>query len=314
MKYVSAVTAAVCVTTCSVFAQTVAVEKVPVKISSPVAKAEPGSAKSASDERTLRFITAFDSPPFSFKEGIKNEGFEIELGEAIGKEMGAKVEWIKKNFNISTYVSALDSGSADAAIAAISITENRRKQLAFTRPYFRTSLAAAVQKDIDWRHNKFTTGLKNWLVGVVRGTTGERWARKNLAATVRTYSTPDRLYQALKDMNPQKLAKELKKPDPGTRELLSSAPKMRDLKGETGFCALLDAPILAWIFSKHAYRCKIVEEGIDHEDYGIAVSKRNTELLAELNAALESLDKSGVYDRIYEKWYTKASDLPLLKK
>ena len=289
---------------------------VPAVVQKEPAAAEKGAARTptAKEGRTLRLLSDFGSPPFSFRDGMERKGFEVDLGEAIGREMGAKVEWVQKNFSIASYASALDSGAADAAIASITITDDRKRRLAFTRPYFRTSLAAAVQNDIDWRTNDFRRGLKNWLVGVVRGTTSETWARNHLASEVKTYSTPKRLCQALKDMTPRKLAQYLKKPDASVAMLLSGVRKMKDLNGKTGFCIILDQPVLTWTLSKYHYRFEIVERGFDHQYYGIAVSKRKPELLSELNAALEALDKKGIYGKIYEKWYAKAEKLPLFEK
>jgi ABC-type amino acid transport substrate-binding protein len=323
MKRISAVaTVALCAIALSVFAQPISFEKVEMKIATPVAKETPPAPgaqevpltpetqmkpvtpetmeKSSPPEpgqETLRIITDFNHPPFTFIEKGKRTGFEVDLGDAIGKEMGVKVEWIQKNFNISTYASALEAGSADMAMASITITDKRKRQLAFTEPYFRTSLSVAVQRDVDWRPNAFRTGLKNWLVGVVRGTTAESWARANLAAKIKTYYSPDRLIQALKNSKADKVARGLGLP-----------------KKATGFCIIMDQPVMTWALSKRAYRFQIVERDVDHQYYAIAVSKNNTKLLEELNATLERLDKNDVYDKIYEKWYTKAQDLPLFEK
>ena len=135
--------------------------------------------------------------------------------------------------------------------------------------------------------SRHETAFKNGLtskirVGVLRRSTGEEWARKNLKATRKTYSSPDRLARALKN-------------------------------SEVGII-LLDKPILIWTMANRHYKFKIVEEGIDHQDYAIAVSKDNQKLLDELNTALEKLDADGVYDSIYEKWYHISQDLPKLGK
>lgn len=325
-KAAAAFAAGVCAVALTVVAQPVSVERVPVRDTSggsPSAEVAPAPAAPAVKPavparapagRTLRLMTSFAAPPFSFKEGMKEIGFEYDLGEALGKEMGAKVDWVPKKFSITTYTSALDSGAADAAISAISITDRRKRSLAFTRPYFKASLAVATLKDITWKSNNFRNGLRNWLVGVVRGTTGERWARKNLNCTIKTYSSPTRLAQALSSAKPSMLRKDLKKVDPAVAELLGAAPKWKAFRGDTGFCILHDDAVITWLLSSRGYKFKIVEKEFAQELYGIAVSKRKPELLAELNAALESLDKKGIYDKIYQKWYAQARDLPLFTK
>lgn len=229
----------------------------------------------------LRFISDLDTPPFAFVENFKNVGFEIDLGEALGKEMGRSVKWVKQSFNIPTFASTLESGRADAVLSSLSVTENRKQYFSFTRPYFCTSLAVAAPRDVDWNSQDFRNGLNSKVkVGVLKRSTGEEWARKNLKATRQTYSSPERLARALKNQ-------------------------------EVGII-LIDKPILSWTMANRHYKFKIVEEGIDHQDYAIATSKTNQKLLNELNAALEKLDADGVYDSIYEKWYAVSQDLPKL--
>lgn len=234
-------------------------------------------------KRTLRFISDLTSPPFAFVENFKNVGFEIDLGEALGKELGAEVKWIKQIFNIPTFASTLRTGGADAVLSSMTVTKDRKQYFDFTIPYFRTSLAVAAPRDVDWDRVAFRNGLSSKvLIGVMRRTTSEEWARKNLKATRKTYSSSERLARALKN-----------------REVA---------------IILIDEPILRWTMANRHYKFKIVESELAHQDYAIAVNKGNRELLAELNAALKKLDADGVYDAIYEKWYAISRDLPELGK
>ena len=241
------------------------------------------SPEMRSAESPLRFINDLAAPPFAFVENFKNVGFEIDLGEALGKEMGRPVKWVKQSFNVPTFASTLEVGRADAVFCSLTVTEKRKQYFDFTRPYFRTSLAVAAPRDVDWNSQNFKNGLSSKVrVGVLRRSTGEEWARKNLKATRKTYTSPERLARALKNR-------------------------------EVGII-LIDKPILIWTMANRHYKFKIVEEGLDHQDYAIGVSKSNQKLLNELNTALEKLDADGVYDSIYEKWYDISQDLPKLGK
>jgi len=284
--WIAAVTA--CLAVSFAIAQTT--QQAPGKAS--VSKQEEGKsiAIEPAQANPLRFISDFDSPPFSFKEGMERKGSEVDLAEAIGKELGKKIVWIEKGFNINTYASALDSGIADAAISSISITNERKQELSFTEPYWGTSLAIAAKKDVDWEHNWFTSGLKGWTVGVMRNTTGEKWAREHLTAEVKTFPSVDRLEDALKN-SPMPLK-----------------------SGKTGFCIMHDQAILKWALSKYSYHYEIVESDIGHEYYGIAVRKGNTKLLDELNGAIQSLRAKGIGKKIYQKWFNEAMDLPMFKE
>ncbi|MCX6353502.1 MAG: ABC transporter substrate-binding protein [Candidatus Aureabacteria bacterium] len=284
--WIAAVT--VCLAVSFAIAQTA--QQAPAK--APVANPQEGKSSPAAPaaKNSLRFISDFDSPPFSFKEGIERKGSEIDLAEAIGKELGKKIEWIEMGFNINTYESALNRGTADAAISSISITDERKKEISFTEPYWKTSLAIAVKKDVDWQHNWFTTGLKGWTLGVMRNTTGEKWAREHLDGEVKTFPSVDRLASALKN-SPMPLK-----------------------SGKAGFCIIHDQVILKWVLSDYSYHYEIVETDISHEYYGIAVRKGNTKLLEELNNAIEKLRAKGIGKKIHQKWFKEAMDLPMFQE
>lgn len=240
------------------------------------APAPPPAAKETA--RTLTFITDFDSPPFSYMESGKKKGFEIDLGNAIGRELGAEVTWVKSAFNPGAYASMLTAGKADAAICSISITPDRERLFYFTLPYYCSNLAVAAIWRLDWNHTDFENGLKDLNVGVLRRSTGYDWARKNLSAKRVNFYSPDRMAQALRD--------------------------------EKVFCILLDEDILKYVLHNRSYRFQEVEKDLQREYYGIAVKKGNLMLAKELNATLKALDEKGIYDKLYEKWFTYRADLP----
>lgn len=229
--------------------------------------------------RTLRFVSDFDSPPFSYIDKSKRVGFELDLGQVIGKELGARVQWIQKGFNLGTYESLLRSGTADAVISSVSITPDRERRFDFSIPYYRSNLAVAAIKDLDWVHSDFVNGLKDKQVGVLRRSTSYDWARRNLAAKRVNFYSPQRMAQALRD--------------------------------EKVFCILIDEDILKWVLHNNAYRFQEPERNLDHEYYGIMVKKGNSALVSELNGALKRLDEKNVYDDIYAKWFTQKMDLPV---
>jgi ABC-type amino acid transport substrate-binding protein len=246
-----------------------------------IAEEVAGEIPAAAKLKPLRLISSFDAPPFSYLEAGRKVGFEVELAEAIGRMMGRPVEWIQRPFNIPSLASELNAGRGDAILAALSATKDREQYFLFTIPYYRTSLAVATFRDVDWDHRAFTNGLNRAVrVGVLRRTTGEAWARKNLQATRETFNSPARLARALNDR-------------------------------EVGLI-LVDEPILRWELAKRHYKFNIVEQGIDREDYAIAVSRSRPELVEELNRALRKLEEDGVYGEIYRKWYNATGKLPAI--
>jgi len=234
-----------------------------------------GNAGNKSPGGQIRFIYDAKSPPFAFKEGDELKGFDIELGEAIGKALGRKVVWIDQPFDIRNYANILEANGADAALAAITITKIRKYFVDFTQPYFSTSLAVAARPDVKWNQRSFARGLEGKTVGVAVGTTAEDWVHHNLKAVVKTYASPLSLVRALNE------------------------------GGNLAYAVVIDDAILDYLRLQGTTDFKIVEKGLVQEDYGIAVSNGATEVLAVLNAALQKIELDGEYDRIYEKWFSK---------
>ncbi|WP_017877563.1 ABC transporter substrate-binding protein [Janthinobacterium sp. CG3] len=73
-------------------------------------------------------------PPFNYFEGSKLSGFEIELGEAIMKKAGLKIEW--KTLGFDALLSGLRQDRWDAVIDSVGITEERAKAVSFATPYY----------------------------------------------------------------------------------------------------------------------------------------------------------------------------------
>jgi polar amino acid transport system substrate-binding protein len=73
-------------------------------------------------------------PPFNYFEGSKLSGFEIELGEAIMKKAGLKIEW--KTLGFDALLNGLRQDRWDAVIDSIGITDERSKAVSFATPYY----------------------------------------------------------------------------------------------------------------------------------------------------------------------------------
>jgi polar amino acid transport system substrate-binding protein len=87
-------------------------------------------------------------PPIAFKDPASNQlmGFDIDLGEAIAKELGVKVEWQETAF--AQMISSLQTGRVDIALAGMSDLPARREVVDFvdymkTGPQFFTTVARA---------------------------------------------------------------------------------------------------------------------------------------------------------------------------
>ena len=144
-------------------------------------------------------------PPIAFKDPATNQlqGLDIDLGEAIAKELGVKIEWQETAF--AQMISSLQTGRADIAMAGMSDLPARREVVDFvdymkTGPQFFTTVARAgelksvedlcgkkvgASRSTNWpgqmeELSKTVCGGKNKPAMVVIGTEGSVDARTQL--------------------------------------------------------------------------------------------------------------------------------------
>ena len=87
-------------------------------------------------------------PPFEYiGAGGEPDGSDIEIGKYIAEQLGVELEI--KNIAFDTLSTALDSGEIDLAIAAVTITEERKETVDFSIPYTVAQQYIIVNDDND---------------------------------------------------------------------------------------------------------------------------------------------------------------------
>lgn len=117
----------------------------------------------------IRVATITTYPPFEYIDEQTGQlvGFDIDLMNAIAEKENLEVEFIKVSFE--PLLESMAQGKYDAAIAAISITYERREDMLFSDPYFATGQVITVRKDETIITNK--DSLMGKVVGVETGST-----------------------------------------------------------------------------------------------------------------------------------------------
>lgn len=229
-----------------------------------------GEEKKAADSaKVLRVGTEPVFAPFEFpKEGSKDlTGFDIELIEALGKQMGYKVEMVSMGFD--ALIPALNSNNIDVAIAGMTITDERKKVVDFTESYYTSGLMIMVRKD---SNVKSIDDLKGKTIACQIGTTGEKNARNVANAKVTAFNTNDEAVMELKNK--------------GVDAIINDSPVVGYYLAQGGNTSM-----------------KTVGDIMEAEQYGLAVKKGNDKLAGEINKALAELKKNGEYDKIYKTWF-----------
>ena len=95
-------------------------------------------------DKTLKLGTNAAFPPFEYVEGAKIVGFDITMGQKIAQGAGAKLEVVDMAFD--SLIPALASGAIDFIAAGMSVTEERKKNVDFSVPYFESEQVIIIKK------------------------------------------------------------------------------------------------------------------------------------------------------------------------
>lgn len=227
------------------------------------------SCSSTGEAAVAKIIVATDAtwPPFEYVDEQTKDivGFDIDIMNAIAAKQNLNIKF--ENVAWDPLLAGMAQGTYDCAISSITITEDRKKEMAFSDPYFAAGQTIVVridEKDITGKDT--LTGQ----VGVQLGTTGDIEVQKIKTATSKPYDDIGLAFQDL--MNGQINA------------------------------VVCDNPVSTQYVNKNAGKMKVVGIPFTDENYGIAVAKTKTELLAKINAGLKAIKAEGVIEKASATW------------
>lgn len=118
-----------------------------------------------------KLIVATDAawPPFEYMEGEDVVGVDLDIAADIAESLGVELEIINVAFDsLSMY---LQNGEADLALAAITVTEDRKETMEFSEPYCDACQYIIVREDDE--NVSTIEDLAGYIIGVHLGTTGD---------------------------------------------------------------------------------------------------------------------------------------------
>lgn len=98
----------------------------------------------ATSGEVLKMGTNAAFAPFEYIEGTKKVGFDITMSENIAEDAGMKLEVIDMAFD--SLIGALQAGQIDFIAAGMSVTEERKKNVDFSQPYYSSNQVIIVRK------------------------------------------------------------------------------------------------------------------------------------------------------------------------
>jgi polar amino acid transport system substrate-binding protein len=216
-------------------------------------------------------------PPFNYIEADgKIAGFDVEIGQELCKRIGEECEVVAQDWD--GIIPGLLANKYDFIIASMFITEERKKQVAFTDPYYLAAMTNVVPKGSDI--TEFTNeALADKVIGAQSGTTQADYIEATYPdADVRLYPTQDEVNL---DMASGRIDMQVGDMLP----MLDWTTKTED----GACCELAGEPITDPAF---------VGEGV-----GIALRQEDDELREKLNAALAEMRADGTYKTINDKYF-----------
>ncbi len=231
----------------------------------------------AKDWKKVRIGVEGAYPPFS---SVTNEGklvgFDIDIAKALCAEIGATCTLVQQDWD--GIIPALLARKYDAIIASMSITEERKKKVAFTNKYYQTPAKFVRKKGSGIEISK--AGLSGKTVGVQRATTHDNFITGEFgeAVTIKRYATQDEAY--------------LDAVAGRIDLLLADSVAMGDgfLKTDKG---------KDWEYVGPGYtEVKYFGDGA-----GIAIRKKDQDLVDKLNKAIDALRANGTYKKIQDKYF-----------
>lgn len=209
--------------------------------------------------------------PFEFEDPDADSGysgFDIDITSEIAK--GLDLELAVKDADFSGLQSglALNSGQCDLVASAMTITDDRKKNLGFSDGYYDSLQSLLVPEGSDIKGIGDLNGKK---VGVQQATSGEKYAQEN-AEGAQLVALP------------------------------SNAEMVQAIKAGQVDALLQDLPVN--VDNAKAGGYQVVEEFDTGETYGLATKKDNQALLDAVNAELSEMRDNGTYDEFYDKYFT----------
>lgn len=216
---------------------------------------------------SIKIATDATFAPFEYTNDAGDlVGFDVDLMNAIADKAGFKFEWVNVPFD--SVLAGLSECQYDAAIAAISISDERKQKMLFSEPYLDAGLVVVI--------NKETTDiagiddLKGKVVAAQLGTTGEMAAKEIEGVTYKPYDSYELAFLELAN------------------------------KGVDAVIA--DNPLAMGYIAANPEKIKAVGDILNKERYGIAICKSNTDLQTKMNAALKELVDSGYVAELAGKY------------
>ncbi len=216
------------------------------------------------EKQVLTMATNAEFPPFEYLEGEEIVGADVEMAKAIADYLGYELEITNIDFDAALTGAA--TGKYDVAVAGITATDERKKNMNFSDNYYKASQSIIVTADSEI---KVAADLEGKTMGCQEGTTGEQFLLDNNYA-IQSFKTAPEAVSALK------------------------AGKVD--------AVVVDNAVAKALSAKQEGATVVLDEALTEEAYAIALQLGNDELTTKINEALKAITEDGTLGKIFEKY------------
>ncbi len=220
----------------------------------------------------LTCISNLYFPPFESMDEKTGEpvGFDIDMSKSLAEHLGLEANWLASQAFDSLVPTIKAGGTADVAIAGMTITDARKAEVDMSDPYVDSNQSLVTKVGSEETLDSLNAAEKK--IAVQAGTTGADWAAENL---------PDATIVPLDD-------------------IISA---MNGVLTGSYDGLVTDLPVSSYQIKNSFTELQIIEEIPTGEQYGIAISKDNPGLTAAINQALADMADDGSMAEIQVKWF-----------
>ncbi|WP_379968771.1 substrate-binding periplasmic protein [Ectobacillus sp. sgz5001026] len=211
--------------------------------------------------------------PFEYHEKGSNNlvGYDIDLGKKLADKLGVTVEW--KEMQFTSLIPTLQNGQADLVIAAMYVTDDRKKVIDMSDSYSDTGMVLVKRKDDT--SIKSLDDLNGKTVGVKAGAASEQAAKdlvaKGTKLTIKSY----------KDTTDYLMDLQLGRVDVAFNDYLNQ---------------------MGYNKQNPDSKLEIVGQAFTKASLGIGVSKGQDDLLKFVNNEIKTMKDSGDESKLFDKW------------
>ena len=210
--------------------------------------------------------------PMGYRDAETNEliGFDIDMGAELGKRLGVEIEW--KPTAWDGVIAALKSKKFDVIISGMSVTDERKEAINFSKNYVNAGIGMVVRKDnTDITNADDLANLKGENIATQTNSSGETACKDLGLENVRLYDAYPEAFQ--------------------------------DLAIGRVDVVIVDVTTAAHYVSKKPDTYKVVGERLVYEPYAIGIRKEDEQLKQAIDDALKEMMEDGTLTDISMKWF-----------